>query len=147
MGKAWQAGWSQGSLLVCCQRGNVWHVTRGWGSSCMEPPATRAQRCALPLDLPSYRAFPRFMQVTAWCCGSREVPLALSQTPVTSGAKGSREFVAFPSWLLEVEPYGRKPHAIHPGQLRNFKFKAKIKGKKEGEEKISFIFSLILFYF
>lgn len=43
---------------------------------------------------------PRFVQVTAWCCD----PLALSQRPVTSGAKGSREFVASPSWLLEVGP-------------------------------------------
>lgn len=47
---------------------------------------------------------PRFVQITPWCCDHREGPLALSQRPVTSGAKGSREFVASPSWLLEVGP-------------------------------------------
>lgn len=72
---------------------------------------------------------PRFMQVTIWCCDSPESPLACPRGPGFLVPKALGQFVTSQSWLLEVEQYRNKHHATYPGQLRNFKFKAIIKGK------------------
>lgn len=72
---------------------------------------------------------PGFMQVTIWCCDSSESPLACPRGPWFLVSKALGQFVTSHSWLLVLEHYKKKHHATYPGQLRNLKFKAIIKGK------------------
>lgn len=76
---------------------------------------------------------PRFMQVTIWCCDSRESPLACPRGPWFLMPKALGQFVTSHRWLLVVEQYRKKTSCYLSWPAEKFHIQSNNQGEKYEE--------------